>query len=407
MQVWGIRSHYTTPYHPEANGLVERFHRRLKESLNALATSEPHSWFWKLPCSLLAIRTTLKPDIGASPADMVFGEGLSVPGELIGTNPATDDDAQQQRQRTLDHLRLEVARIQPTKTSSHRQPAVHLPENLRTATHVFVQRGGVQPSLATPYVGPYRVVERQQNSFKIAIPGGTTERISIARLRPAVMPSDENETPPASPPSPPRPGRRPRPPANAPQTTTRQTRSSSNRQNDDPGEGTSAQARARTDPVSTDEEDDFLGKLRRLRAPVRWQEDSDDDQEENQPPLSPLPPVIPVPPAPAGPDIPDPNPGHVPPDENLAACPCSPPSGPCLPAPTPSQRRFTTSRQRTFSNRGGPVPQQNLFNQQIVDNPPQRQPLSFSNPRPGNFSYRRRRPNVNAFFNIISDHLNL
>ena len=405
MQVWGIRSHYTTPYHPEANGLVERFHRRLKESLNAIATEEPQNWFWRLPCSLLAIRTTLKPDLGACPADLVFGEGLAVPGELIASSPPSDDEASRQRERTLEHLRLEVARIQPTKTSAHRRPAIHLPDELQTATHAFVQRGGVQPSLATPYVGPFRIVERRPHSFKIAIPGGSTEKISIARLRPAVMPSDDNQTPPPSPPTPPRPGRRPRPPSNPPPPSTRTTRASSRIIQDDPGEGTSAQARANLDPPQSDEEDNFLGKLRRLRRPVQWDDESD-DQDDNQPPRSPLPPVIPVPPAPAGPNIPDPNPGHVPPNENLAACPCSPPSGPCLPAPPQQQRQFTSNRERRFSNRGGLVPQQ-LFNDQLRPEQRQKPPLSFSNPKPGNFSFRRRRPDVNAFFNIVSEHLNM
>ena len=377
MQVWGIRSHYTTTYHPEANGLVERFHRRLKESLNAIATEEPQSWFWRLPCSLLAIRTTLKPDLGACPADLVFGEGLAIPGELIGSSRPSDDEASRQRKRTLDHLRLEVARIQPTKTSAHRRPAVHLPDELQTATHAFVQRGGIQPSMATPYVGPFRIVERQPHSFKIAIPGGSTEKISIARLRPAIMPSEDNDqSPPPSPPTPPRPGPRPRPPNNPPPPQTRRTRASLRIDQYDPGEGTSAQARANFDPIQSDEEDNFLSKLRRLRRPIQWDDESD-NQDENQPPHSPLPPAIPVPPAPAGPDIPDPNPGHVPPDKNLAACPCSPPSGPCLPAP----------------------PQNNPVPLAISPHP---QPVKSQD-----LNKRRRRPNVNAFFNLVSDHLNL
>ena len=49
MQTWGIKSHFTTTYHPESNGLVERFHRRLKESMIALGSNEPNDWFWRLP----------------------------------------------------------------------------------------------------------------------------------------------------------------------------------------------------------------------------------------------------------------------------------------------------------------------------------------------------------------------
>ena len=142
LETWGIKAHFTTAYHPQSNGLVERFHRRLKESLNALAHDDPHNWFWSLPCTLLAIRTTVKPDIGASPADMVFGEGLAVPGELLANTTPNDTREHEQRTRILDELRLEVARVQPKPTSAHRRPRVNLPEALQSASHVFVRRGG-------------------------------------------------------------------------------------------------------------------------------------------------------------------------------------------------------------------------------------------------------------------------
>ena len=104
MKTWGIKSITTTPYHPEANGLVERFHRRLKESLIALGAESPDEWFWRLPCVMLSIRTTLKPDVGASPADLVYGEGLAVPGKLLPTMPSTDDQLLRQRAAALSQL---------------------------------------------------------------------------------------------------------------------------------------------------------------------------------------------------------------------------------------------------------------------------------------------------------------
>lgn len=71
-KVWGIQTLMTTPYHPKANGLVERFDRRLKEALLALGSESPEDWFWRLPCVLLFIRTTLKPDVGASSSARVL-----------------------------------------------------------------------------------------------------------------------------------------------------------------------------------------------------------------------------------------------------------------------------------------------------------------------------------------------
>ena len=413
LETWGIRHNMTTAYHPEANGLVERLHRRLKESLMALCGDERDSWYWKLPMALLSIRTTLKPDIGASPADLVYGEGLAVPGTLLPKSPNDENEINRQQQSALASLRLEVERLQPKQTSAHRIPNVHIPEDLQNATHVMVRRGGVNPPLTQPFQGPFRVEGRTQTGIKVHLPGRGIEEVALARVKPAYAENANNEQnfddlEEEIPRSPPPPGRRPgprtRPPEPSDRTTRQQARTSV--LNPDPlaydaGEGTSAQARAQSDPVDTDSEDEYLGRLRRLRQP---NEDNVSDRAQSPPPVA-----IPVPPAPVGSPVPDPHGGHTPPDENLAACPCDPPAGPCArDAP-----RFTRRNQRTFSNRGGPVPRFNDDTAEIPQ-PPQaptternpRLPRYFSKPNPTNFSYRRRKPDVNAFFNLIHDHLN-
>ena len=202
MKAWGIRAHTTTAYHPEANGMVERLHRRLKESLLAPSHDKPDEWYWKLPAVLLSIRTTLKPDLGASPADMLYGEPVAVPGSLLSSHPSTDDQLQHQQQSTLSNLRLEVERLQPVPTSAHRIQKLQIPQELREATHVFIRKGGVQPCFSAPYSGPFRVVSRHDSFFKVSIPGRGTESVALARIKPAVVaPEDEREAPLTPPPT--------------------------------------------------------------------------------------------------------------------------------------------------------------------------------------------------------------
>uniref|UniRef100_A0A5S6QIV2 RNA-directed DNA polymerase n=1 Tax=Trichuris muris TaxID=70415 RepID=A0A5S6QIV2_TRIMR len=80
-QLFGIRLHRTTAYHPQANGLVERFHRHLKSALRTRLTGP--DWVDQLPWVLLGIRTAPKQDLATSSAELVYGAPLTVPGDFI------------------------------------------------------------------------------------------------------------------------------------------------------------------------------------------------------------------------------------------------------------------------------------------------------------------------------------
>ena len=74
----GIKTHHTTAYHLQANGLDERFHRTLKAALKARLRNQ--NWMDELPWVLLGIRTAPKEDLHASSAELAYGYPLTVPG---------------------------------------------------------------------------------------------------------------------------------------------------------------------------------------------------------------------------------------------------------------------------------------------------------------------------------------
>ena len=80
----GISTTTTTAYNPEANGIVERFHRSLKAALMSRCTSE--KWKLELPWVLLGLRTTPKDVDDHAPAEKVYGDNLTVPADFFRQN---------------------------------------------------------------------------------------------------------------------------------------------------------------------------------------------------------------------------------------------------------------------------------------------------------------------------------
>jgi transposase InsO family protein len=66
----GIKHIMTTAYHPQSNGMLERFHRRLKDALRAKTAVA--NWSSQLPLVMLGLRSAPREDSGISAAELVF-----------------------------------------------------------------------------------------------------------------------------------------------------------------------------------------------------------------------------------------------------------------------------------------------------------------------------------------------
>lgn len=192
MRLIGTTHYRTTSYHPQSNGLIERFHRTFKA---AILCHEPTRWVDHLPTILLGLRTAYKEDMGASPAEIVYGATLRIPGEFF-----EKDDNQRTQEEIINDLRDLMSKIRPTDTAWHTAKPTFVHKALSTCTHVFVRDDRIRPSLSHPYEGPYLVVKRNEKFFTIR-KNDHNEKISIDRLKPAHFDTTDDDTQPTHSPS--------------------------------------------------------------------------------------------------------------------------------------------------------------------------------------------------------------
>ena len=91
----------TTPYHPESDGLVERFNRTL---LMMLAMNTKDDWDDLLPPVMMAYRSSVHESSGFNPYRLMFGEECTLPMD-IGWPRQQPDPQEGPRAHMLSGLR--------------------------------------------------------------------------------------------------------------------------------------------------------------------------------------------------------------------------------------------------------------------------------------------------------------
>ena len=103
---FGIVRNRTTSYHPQSNGMVERFHCQLKAAI--MAHESPNPWTITLPAVLLGARPAVKELLGRSAAEIVYGSTLRLP-EVFSHEYSFD--AHTDLDNYSDKLRVAMSRL--------------------------------------------------------------------------------------------------------------------------------------------------------------------------------------------------------------------------------------------------------------------------------------------------------
>ena len=119
---------------------------------------------------------------GVSSAQLVFGQPLTLPGELTDVQEAPADDfLTQLASRELPPT------CQPRSYAAVVASSPSIPTHLKEARFVYGRRGGNVPPLVPVYSGPYRMQHAGPKVFLLEV-GPNLEKVTVDRLKPHTGP---------------------------------------------------------------------------------------------------------------------------------------------------------------------------------------------------------------------------
>ncbi|XP_076278431.1 uncharacterized protein LOC143208168 [Lasioglossum baleicum] len=181
----------TTAYHPQSNGMIERWHRVLKAAIMCHAREE---WTRVLPIVLMGLRSHVRSDTAASPAEMLLGTTLRLPGEFF-----LPDNIMPDRNVFLEEFKKFMRKGRPVPVIHNCRARAFMFKELRDCTHVFL-RNSAKKSLERPYTGPHKIVRRITDHLYEIDVNGDQRTVTTDLVKPAFfVPDHLGDVPPSAP----------------------------------------------------------------------------------------------------------------------------------------------------------------------------------------------------------------
>ncbi|KAK7114676.1 hypothetical protein V1264_000698 [Littorina saxatilis] len=186
-QLLAIKGLTTSPWHPQCNGVVERFNGTLKAMLKKMTFEQPTKWDQYLPALLFAYREVPQDSLGFSPFELLYGRTVRGPMQVL-RQLWTEEESNDEIRTTAEHVidlrnRIEetckIARDHLAKSAirqAHFYDKKTKKRELIVGTRVLLLLPTKHNKLELAWKGPY-VIEEQINSFDYKIKVGRQTRV--------------------------------------------------------------------------------------------------------------------------------------------------------------------------------------------------------------------------------------
>ena len=182
----GIQVDYSPIYYPQANGLIERSHQSLKNSIKAslieMGDKYQEKWVQYLPWALLGLRSSFNKDLGTSPMEMTTGKHAQLPGTILADPDEvfTNEDINLGAILRKLQIKNNVVAVPPSVNVAN--PKVQTLSD--SVSHVYVKQHNTK-GLSHKYLGPLPVTSRPNRStieVKVGLNRHGAERLEIRHM---------------------------------------------------------------------------------------------------------------------------------------------------------------------------------------------------------------------------------
>ena len=155
-----IKKSNTTPYHPQANGLVDNFNGTLKKMLKCYAQEEPTNWDRHIPYVLFAYRESPHETTGYSPFELLYGRQVRGPQQQMKENWEDDQTIEEESLESyIIKTRSRLERLHEL-ASFKEMEAKSMVRDLEPGQRVLVLLPTSNSNLLAEWKGPYMVIEK-------------------------------------------------------------------------------------------------------------------------------------------------------------------------------------------------------------------------------------------------------
>ena len=158
----------TSPYHPQTDGLVERFNQTLKEMLRKSAQEDGKDWDKLIPYVLFAYREVPQESTGYSPFELVYGREVRGPMDVLKESWESSERSDESvlsyillRRERLAHM-TELVQKNLSKAQTRQKNSYDRGTHERqfaTGDQVLVLLPTTTSKLTARWQGPYEVVK--------------------------------------------------------------------------------------------------------------------------------------------------------------------------------------------------------------------------------------------------------